>query len=328
MRRLRRAYQVARQGNGFANVRAQYDEFRPGPWTDTEDLTPFALTLQDFRARFEATGPNRGAPREFEADLEVTRTGDRASAVTLRVNEPLEVEGTKVFLTGHGYAPVFTVRDGKGEVVQQGPVVFLPLDASFASEGVVKAPDARPTQLAFEGLFLPTAAIGPDGPTSTFPAADSPHALLTAYTGDLGLASGRPQSVYELDKTRLRQAVVDGAPLAKALAVGQTMTLPDSAGSITFDGVQQFANFQIAHDPGRQVALAAALLLLGGLTVSLVVRQRRVFARVQATSSGCAVVLAALPRTRRGVPGGELGDIAAALGLQPGPPPSSPTGTA
>ena len=129
--------------------------------------------------------------------------------------------------------------------------------------------DAAPTQLAFEGLFLPTAAIGPQGPVSTFPAADNPHALLTAYTGDLSLGNGRPQSIYTLDKTRLSQVQVDGAPLAKALQVGQTMSLPGDAGSITFDGVQQFANFQLAHDPGRQLSLLAAVLLLLGLIISL-----------------------------------------------------------
>ena len=61
-----------------------------------------------------------------------------------------------MFLVGHGYAPVVTVRDGNGDVAYSGPVVFLPQDSPFASFGVVKVPDARPKQLGFEGLFLPT----------------------------------------------------------------------------------------------------------------------------------------------------------------------------
>ena len=320
------------EGAGFANVRSQYDEFTGGPGVDPDELERFSFTLTDFRATFEQSGPNRGAPRTFAADLLLT-DGARERPLTVRVNDPLEVNGTKAFLTGHGYAPVFTVRDGGGAVAFSGPVTFLPRDASFSSEGVVKVPDAAPTQLAFEGFFLPTAAIGPQGPVSTFPAADNPHALLTAYTGDLGLGSGRPQSVYSLDKTRLRQVMVDGAPLAQALTVGETMTLPGGAGSITFDGVRQFANFQLAHDPGRQVSLVAAVLLLLGLTGSLLIRQRRVFVRVHDNDAGSAsttITLAGQPRTRRGLPESELAELADALGLlsqaSPSPDLPDPTG--
>jgi cytochrome c biogenesis protein len=302
------------EGAGFANVRSQYDEFKGGPRVDPERLERFSFSLTDFRSAFEQSGPNRGSPRQFAADLVVT-DGERERPLTVRVNDPLEVNGTKAFLTGHGYAPVFTVRDGTGAVAFSGPVTFLPRDASFTSEGVIKVPDAAPTQLAFEGFFLPTAAIGAQGPVSTFPAADNPHALLTAYTGDLNLGSGRPQSVYSLDKTRLQQVQVDGAPLAKALAVGQTMTLPDGAGSITFDGVRQFANFQLAHDPGRQVSLAAGVLLLLGLTTSLLVRQRRVFVRIWDDDGPATVEVAGVARTRRGLPEQELASIASSLGL-------------
>lgn len=324
------------EGAGFSNVRTQYDQFKGGPRVDQEHLEPFAFTLHDFRSTFEQDGPNKGAPREFAADLTVVQ-GQQERRLTIEVNQPLEVNGTKAFLTGHGYAPTFTVRDGNGDVAFQGPVVFLPLNGSFASEGVVKAPDAAPTQLAFEGLFLPTAAIGPKGPISTFPAARNPHVLLTAYTGDLSLGTGRPQSVYALDKTRLRQVQVDGAPLAKALQVGETLTLPNGAGSITFDGIKQFANFQLAHDPGRQLSLAAAAILLLGLTSSLMIRQRRVFIRVTPGHEGQATVtIAGLPRTRRGLPDGELHDIGRSLGLDhalqndsdnPTPPNDDPQGS-
>lgn len=45
----------------------------------------------------------------------------------VEINKPLNVSGTKVFLLEHGYAPVVTVRDGKGNAVRSGPVAFLPL---------------------------------------------------------------------------------------------------------------------------------------------------------------------------------------------------------
>ena len=70
----------------------------------------------------------------------------------LQVNHPLIVDGVRVFLIGHGYAPVFRVTDGTGHVVFDGPVPFIPVETSgLTSEGVIKVPDATPQQLGFVG---------------------------------------------------------------------------------------------------------------------------------------------------------------------------------
>ena len=252
--------------SGFSNVFSQYDEFSPKALTDVDNLEPFSLTLEDFRVAFETAAPKRGEPRGFAAELSYETTpAASARRITVRPNHPLDVNETKVFLTGWGYAPRVTVRDGRGDVVFTGPVIFLPIDASYASDGVVKAPDARPTQLGFEGFFLPTGAMGPQGPYSAFPDALNPQLFLTVYTGDLGLSEGVPQSVFTLDKTRLEQVREAGKPFAQALQVGDTMTLPEGQGSLTFDGVSRFANFQIAYDPGKEISLIAAVMLLVGV---------------------------------------------------------------
>ena len=74
------------------------------------------------------------------------------------MNHPLNVDGVKVYLIGHGYAPVFKVTDGTGKVVFDQPVPFIAVNTSgLTSEGVVKVPDAQPNQLGFAGVFLPTA---------------------------------------------------------------------------------------------------------------------------------------------------------------------------
>ncbi len=71
---------------------------------------------------------------------------------------------------------------------------------------MVKAPDARPETLGFEGFFLPTAVIDQRGPMSVFPDDLNP-ALVTDRV--LRPAGGRrpdkPQSVYQLDKSKLTQ---------------------------------------------------------------------------------------------------------------------------
>lgn len=271
------------EGSSFANVRGEYDAFTPSVWTDVEGLEPVVVTLDEFEAAYATEGARRGEPRSFAATLSYAAGDGDEQTTIVSPNAPLDVNGTKFFLTGHGYAPVVTVRDGRGDVVVSGPVIFLPVDTSFASDGVVKAPDARPDQLAFEGTFLPTAAVDDQGrPYSLFPDALNPRLVLAAYSGALGIGDGTPESVYTLDTAGL-DAVPgpDGLRLEKALSVGETMVLPDGQGSLTFDGVAQFANFQIAYDPGKEISLMAAVLLLIGLTTSLCVGRRQVWVRVR-----------------------------------------------
>lgn len=314
---------VVAEGAGFSNVVSQYDAFNARPFTDVLGLEPLTFTLEDFEVAYETSAEKAGEPRQFAAELTYQVGSEQPATARVEPNKPLDVNETKVFVTGNGYAPVVTVRDGKGDVVFTGPVVFLPNDTTFASDGVVKVPDAQPTQLAFEGFFLPTAAVGPSGPYSAFPDALDPRLFLTAYTGDLGMSGGAPQSVYDLDKSGLEQVEVDGQPLARALALGETMRLPGGQGSLTFDRVARFANFQIARDPGKEVSLVAAVMLLVGLTASLAIRRRRIWVRVATGSSGRHLEVATLPLTRRGPLPGEVAAIAAAAGapaIQASPP--------
>ncbi len=280
------------EGQGFTNTVSQYDEFSPAALTDLDSLEPVSITLERFDASFAGDPDSRGEPRSFAATVRWTGADGTEAEQVVRPNAPLDVEETKFFLTGHGYAPEITVRDGRGDVVFSGPTIFYPIDNSYTSDGILKVPDARPQQLAFQGLFLPTAEQVDDGaPYSSFPAPVNPRLLLTGWTGDLGLDTGAPQNVFTLDTDGLSR-IGDGDGRSM-LAPGETMQLPDGLGSVSFDGVSRFANFQVAHDPGKEISLVAGLLLLLGLTVSLTVRRWRVWIRVSPdphASTGLVVV--------------------------------------
>lgn len=276
---------IVRQGTGFSDTLTQYDAWGGGRLVNPDNLPPFAFTLDEFLVEFERDSSQRGAPRLFEANVTVYPSpGAESEAQTIRVNEPLVVDGAKVFLVGHGYSPVLIVRDALGRVVNDQGVVFLPQDGNFTSTGVVKAPDARPA-LGIQGLFLPTAAVDEiRGPHSTFPAPDDPAVFLSAWTGDLGLDSGVPQSIYRLDTANMTQLGLE------SLRQGQTWDLPEGIGSVEFAGIERWASFQIAHDPGKEPALISAMLALGGLMLSLFVRRRRVWVRVSPSETGDTVV--------------------------------------
>jgi cytochrome c biogenesis protein len=303
-------------GRGFSNTLIQYDEFTPGASFDEESLTPFSFTVEDFAVEWERVGAGAGTPLDFRAALRVVgQPGAEPREYDLRVNHPLTVDGTSVYLVGHGYAPKVTVRDGDGNVAFSGPVVFLPQDGSFLSYGVVKVPDASPTQLGFEGYFFPTGRLTREGqPYSAFPDADHPVLSLIPYVGDLGLNDGVPQSVYVLDKEDMRQIREAGSPQALMLQPGETIQLGGGAGSITFDGYDRWVKLQINKAPGKLVPLAGVLAAILGLLGSLFIRPRRTWVRLRSLDGGTVVEVAALDRVGGGDPQAHVELVATELG--------------
>ena len=301
---------IVREGSSFADTRGQFDSFNPGKAYDDSSLPPFAFTLTKFTADYQRGGQQNGFAREFSADVVVTREpGAAPSTETIQVNEPLVVGGVKVFLVGHGYAPTITIKDAQGQVVFHDSVVFLPQDGNFTSTGVVKAPDTQP-QLGLQGFFLPTFFADKKlGPRSTFPAADDPGVVLIAFSGDLGLDSGKPQSVYKLDTTNMK------AFSSAALRPGQSWPLPGGHGTVTLDGYVQWASFTVASDPGKNLALVAALVAITGLALSLLVRRRRVWVRVSSGPEGVTLVeVAGLTRSEHTSVAEEVDSLASVLG--------------
>jgi cytochrome c biogenesis protein len=200
--------------------------------------------------------------------------------------------GTSIYLTGNGYAPVVTIRDGAGNIAMQGPVVAKLQGENYYSSVVIKVPDAKPDQLGFVGFFLPTAFVTDDGISfSGDPDLFNPQLTLNSYFGDLGLDDGSPQNVFELDVqglTPLNNRNLDAGGIT--LAPGGTYTLPDGKGSISFDSVKRYVGVDIHHNPGQLYALIFALLAVGGLIVSLYVNRRRVWVRTGTHEDGRTMV--------------------------------------
>jgi cytochrome c biogenesis protein len=302
-----RATVLVPEGSGFANSVIQYDGLSSGALFDAGDLPPFSLELDDFEMQFVEAGPQLGTPDEFEATVRFTpEPGAPEQTRTIRVNEPLEVDGTLVHILNPGYAPEITVRDADGTVLAEGPVPFLPQDNSFTSTGVRKVPVGPESGLGedigIQGLFLPTAVVDDRGPRSIFPEPRNPALFLTAFHGDLGLDDGQPQSVYRLDTSGMEQfRADDGEAFRAALAVGETVQLPDGYGSVTFDGYVTWVNLQIGRNAGKEFVLAGALMALAGLLASLYVRRRRAWVRVEPGVGAATVVeIAGLQRSEGG----------------------------
>ncbi|WP_077489071.1 cytochrome c biogenesis protein ResB [Sinomonas mesophila] len=282
------------EGETFVNTLVGYDTFTPGTNFQSSSLSPYSLQLDRFEVRYDRESVKQfGQPLDFTGYLTTTDSPDAEPRQRiLKVNDPVMIGGTSVYLVGNGYAPVVTVRGGDGQIAYQGPIPSIPTDAVYTSTIVIKAPDARPTQLGFVGFFLPTSVEGKDGVAfSADPDPLNVQLNLNSYVGDLGLDAGTPQNVYALDIAKLTQVNGRDKPAGGiVLGAGESYTLPDGQGSISFDGLKRFVALDIHHNPGQLGALAFSVFSLMGLVISLFLSRRRLWVRVGQHEDGRTMV--------------------------------------
>src|SRR5262245_36682292 len=305
-------------GNGFSNTLSQYDDFAPGSLFNADKMEPFCFTVDSFSVKWIESGPRQGLARGFKAPLTYRdscrgkpSSWSQPKSYDLQVNHPLTIGGTQVFLIGHGYAPVITVCDTQGNKLYDGPTVFLPESSDFEAFDVIKAPVLRPgDDIGLEGLFYPTFALVNGDPINVMGDDRNPTISLLAYQGDLGLDSGVPQSVYSMDKADMRQLKKPNGKMFRVdLQPGQTIQLPDGAGSVTFHGVKHWTRLQISRTPDVWVTLLGVVLALLGLLGSLFIRPRRVWVRARRTDGTTLVEVAALDRSG----GGDLAPVVSSV---------------
>ncbi|HZQ33963.1 MAG TPA: cytochrome c biogenesis protein ResB, partial [Mycobacterium sp.] len=201
---------IADGGPGFCSASpAAFDSFRAGNTVDGTDLNPICLRVKDFQAHYLPSGQ----ANTFAAHIDYQAGHDLDTGTwrpyRLEVNHPLRIEGDRIYLQGHGYAPTFTVTFPNGQS-RTDTVQWRPEDPrTLLSSGVVRIdppggtyPDAdqrRKHQIAIQGLFAPTEELTGTLLSSSYPALNNPAVAVDIYRGDTGLDTGRPQSLFTLD---------------------------------------------------------------------------------------------------------------------------------
>ncbi|MER7164636.1 cytochrome c biogenesis protein ResB, partial [Micromonospora sp. NPDC000207] len=300
---------VAGEDKAFCNTRQQYAETDLGPRVTDADLPGFCLTLDEFEARFTESGQ----PEFFNARVSAEEPGREVRTADFSVNSPLRLDGASVYLLGHGYAPIIRYTDRNGRA-QTSIVPFLTTgDMGLTSEGLAAFPDVNvdpvtgernpDLQVAFEGIYLPTAPQEPPYVRSEYPMERNPAVLLIPYRGNLGLDAGIPGSIYQLDQRQVTNGRLEQLGEAKLMRPGESWTLDDGT-TVEFLGTRRYITLSVRHDPGATMMLVSSAVLLVGLLGSLFGRRRRVFFRVGAaptsgspTGSSSLVEAGGLPRT-------------------------------
>ena len=261
---------IVNVGERFINTPTTFDSLSFGKLFNEKSLPPFSIEVDKFVAKYN---PVTNAPEDYTLSVTVKDSPESAPVKKIvKVNSPLTFGSTRFYLQANGYSPIVTVRDSVGNVAFQGPVPFLPQDSNLSSTGAIKVPDATP-QLGFVGSFFPTIGRANEGGgISVFPEALDPRLFLAAWTGDLGLDNGRPQSVYRIDTDTLKKIGL------KSLAPGETYEFAE--GSITFETYVPWVNLQVVRDPGKSSALVGSIVAILGLLASLFTRRRRIWVSV------------------------------------------------
>ncbi|MBP1326211.1 cytochrome c biogenesis protein [Leucobacter exalbidus] len=296
------------EGETMVNQLIDYDTVNAGPSFDRSSLDPFRLKLESLDVSYMTVDDGNvsaiGQVKDYVASMTLTDLDGTSSEEIIRVNHPLRVYGSPIYLIANGYAPTLTIRDDKGKIVYSESMPFIPQDTNLTSLGVVKVPygitnaKGEPTQLGLRGFFYPTKSDLDSGAfTSSFPDLENPVLTLDVFEGDLGIDNGMPQSVYALNTDGMEQ--LTGRAIDKKsleLKIGDVVDLPDGMGTLTFEAAPRYASFDVMRNPAQVGILVFALLSLGGLIWSLFVARRRMWVKALQTEDGVVLQYAALAR--------------------------------
>jgi cytochrome c biogenesis protein len=198
---------------------------------------------------------DNGAPSDYSSSLVVYRDGVQIASKTIRVNDPLEVDGTAFYQSFFGPAAVMAVSDASGASVYQGGVPLLwSSDDSTRSIGQITLPAQNLI------IYVVGAASGQVDPN--------------IRAGQMQLEIYRNGE----DQPSAIEIVTQGQPLA---IDGLTYT---------FQREQQFTGLIVARDPGQPLVWLGALALVLGCFLVFMFPNRRIWAQIKARSDGTGEV--------------------------------------
>lgn len=275
---------VVVEGESFGTNRAAFDSFNSGRFFTENQIPQFSVSLDDFAVtQVDDSIQAFGFITDYRASVRVSEPTDAEERrAEVRVNEPISVAGTEIYLMGNGYAPTLVVRNPEGEAVFSDSIPFLPQDANLTSLGVIKVPDGLDQQVGMVGFFYPTQGLLESGAyTSVYADLENPVVTLNVFIGDLGVDDGTPRSVYALDTSGMTQLTGGDTGIESLeLRPGESAPLPNGLGTVELLDIPRFASFDVAYDPSKIPVLISTSLVLVGLALALFVPRRRVWVRI------------------------------------------------
>ncbi len=192
--------------------------------------------------------PN-GMFADFTTDLAVYQDGRLIARKTIRVNDPLTVDGYTFHQNFFGPAADLLIRDSSGAILWSGPV---PLDDSPAA--------GHP----YRQFVVPGREVSLDLLLDTNP--DGSPLLLVVGNQPTGVNAAGQQQFTSL--------------FAWGLTPGVSRTEAAQGFTVTFQGMSSYTGVIAKKDPGQELVWIAFLTLITGLAITFYLPRRRVWARV------------------------------------------------
>src|SRR5438067_5985548 len=242
------------EGDSFTEARANYDNLSEGRLATQH--ANFQVKVDSFSASYWPSG----APRDFTSRVRIYDGGRLVEAKSIQVNHYVDYRGVKIYQGGFGWAPTLRIETPDGRVVEDTPTIFVG-DPQFAN-GVIKAPSAGPgdQQLGVTAIFMPDPQIADQSIAPGTPQLRNPILLVRLYRGDLHL--NQPQNVFALDTSNMDLRRPGG------LRLGETAVPPDGY-RLSFTGLKRYTDLTINKYPGIPIVLAAFVIGLSALVISL-----------------------------------------------------------
>jgi cytochrome c biogenesis protein ResB len=271
------------EGERVTEARTGFDTLREGFLFDGRHAG-YQVALNHFHAAYAANG----APSDFVSNVTVYDHGRPVQTRDIRVNDFLGYRDVDFYQQDYGWAPHLVVQNPAGRVVFDAKVQLFGNEKS-AQTGVLKVPDfgyrlpgaARPVQVGAKLVAFPDARAR--GGTAYAPGgqeARNPVLLVQLFVGDLGLDSGRPQDVTQLDTRAMAPYFQDGrslpVPLTGSLNLPLAGTDCSAVGAacftVSFPALRQYSLFHVKKDQGVPLVYAAFVLVMVGLLTKLYLR--------------------------------------------------------
>jgi len=193
-------------------------------------------------------------PIDYVSQVTVAGADGRTKTETLRVNHPIDVDGTLYYQSSYGFAMKFNVTHNGRRVPSLSDRVYLTGD-SFTIPGT-----QRTVQFA---QFIPT----------------------------VDRQSGRPSADPRLNDPAIALQITDGAQVLGAALV-PLKTWIDAGGGWRVTPAQYIlvSGIQYRYDPGVALVGIGAFVLLAGLVISFYFLPARLYARVEPQGDGTSRV--------------------------------------
>jgi cytochrome c biogenesis protein len=221
-----------------------------------------------------------GSFADFSTDLSVFRDGREVARKTIRVNDPLIVDGYVFHQNTFGPAAELAIRDAAGELVWDGPLL-LDDEVLGRPQGFMTIPGA--------GVGL-VAVLG-EG-------ADGKAQLVMQGIGPVEPSTGESETFFLV-------TIPPGVTTDPEVTAGH---------SIAWAGVGSWTGMVVKNDPGQPVVWLAFGFLITGIVLTFYFPRRRAWARIE----GSEVRLAFLA-DRYVDSGREFGEVVKAVEAAVGP---------